>query len=40
MHKLKLGKYYSYLVFKIDEIKYGNCILVNVEVKENYNKIK
>lgn len=40
MNKLEPGYYYSYLVFKIDNIKYGNTLLVTVVVTENYNKIK
>lgn len=40
MNKLKPGRYYSCLDFKVDEKKYGDSILVNVEVTENMNKIK
>ena len=38
--KLKPGKYHSYLIFKVDGRKYGNNILINIEVLENDNDIK
>lgn len=40
MYKLNPGRYYSCLDFQVDGKKYGDSILVNVEVTENLNKIK
>ena len=34
MNKLPEGKYYSYLDFKVNGKKYGNSILINIEILE------
>ena len=38
MNKLPVGKYYSYLDFKVNGKKYGNSILINVEIIEKNKK--
>lgn len=40
MDKYKPSKYYICLDFKVDGKKYGESILINIEVTENINKIK
>ena len=37
MDNLAEGKYYSYLIFKINGKQFGNSILINVEIKEKNN---
>ena len=38
MNNLPVGKYYSYLDFKVNGKKYGNSILINVEIIEKNKK--
>ena len=40
MNKYKPGKYSIYLDFNVNGEKYGESILINIEVTENINKVR